>query len=67
MLLATLLSVLLGAPALVVAAAWLWRPDDERFGHAVFTAAGMWYVGLFGVAGVVYVFNTLSTISNYGG
>jgi uncharacterized membrane protein YdcZ (DUF606 family) len=66
MLLASLMSVLVGAPALVVAAAWLWRPDDERLGHAVFTAAGMWYVGLFGVAGVVYIFNTVTTINQYG-
>jgi uncharacterized membrane protein YdcZ (DUF606 family) len=67
MTLPVLFTILAIAPTVVVAIVWLLRPDDKRLGDAVFTAAGMWYVSLFGITGVIYIFNTLTTISSYGG
>lgn len=61
-----LLCVMLAGPAVAIAAAWLVGPHDSRMAEAVFAAAGMWYVGLFGIAGIIYIFNTLTTISTYG-
>lgn len=66
MTIVVLLCVVLAGPAVVIAAAWLARPNDSRMAEAVFAAAGIWYVGLFSIAGIIYIFDTLTTISAYG-
>jgi predicted permease len=66
MILVTLLCAMLLGPVVAIAAAWLLHHDDDKLGQVVFTVAGMWYVSLFGITGVIYIFNTLTTISTYG-
>jgi len=66
MILVTLFCLMLIIPAAAVAAVWVVNPDDADLHDSVFTAAAIWYVGLFGVTGIIYIINTLTTISTYG-
>lgn len=66
MILVTVLCAMLIGPVVAIAVMWLLHHDDDKLGQVVFAAAGMWYVSLFFIAGFIYIFNTLTTISTYG-
>lgn len=61
-----LLVVFLMAPAIVLVIGTALWSDDRRTQEVLLAAAGMWYSGLFCIAGIIYIFNTLTTISTYG-
>lgn len=65
-MLVTLLTVFLMAPAITLVIGTVLRPDDRRTQEALLAAAAMWYGILFCIAGFIYIFNTLTTISAYG-
>lgn len=65
-MLTTLLVTFLMVPAVVLVVGTAVFRDDRRTQEALLAAAGLWYSGLFCIAGIIYVFNTLTTISTYG-
>lgn len=66
-MLATLFAVFLLAPAIVLVAVTALRPDDRKTGEAALFAAACWYGVLFCIAGIAYIFDTLTAIHSYGG
>lgn len=66
-MLATLFAAMLMAPAVVLLVGTALRPDDRTTGEALLRIAACWYAGLFAIAGIVYIFDTLTTINSYGG
>lgn len=62
-----LLVVFLMAPAIVLVIGTALRSDDRRTQEALLYAAVMWYGAMFCIAGIIYIFNTLTTINSIGG
>lgn len=66
MMLVTLFTVFMLAPAIVLVLGTVLWSDDRRTLEALLLGAAMWYGGLFCISGIVYIYNTLTLISTYG-